>query len=152
MKQKLLISLLFIILSVNTIATSCVAGGNHFVGTQYQDSISFRNDMFSLVLLLQDDSIKVVKLKNRNNNKYIQGYPQLILVGGEIPEGTFREDLNNPNDIVGYECGPAYEVYTKDCQIVFALEKDTINRLDLLIYDSNNPCIPDGEYTLIKER
>ena len=147
MKHKSLILPLFIAI-VSMIAEGCVLGGYNLARTQSQDSLSFCNDAFSMLLILQNESIVSMKIENRNNNGCIQEGAHIILVDGEIPEGTFREDHNITNDIVEYECGPAYEVYTNDYHIVFALEKDTLYRLDLLVYDSNNTCVPNGDYTL----
>lgn len=116
-----------------------------------QDSLVYANSVYKMTVYSKDKIIYGFKLYNINNSTELEGTPELILVDGEIPEGSLRQDHNNPNDYRGYKCDAAYQYIVEKIKIAFALEKDTHKRLDLVIYDSEVKHFKDGDYTLIRE-
>lgn len=117
-----------------------------------QVCIVYTNKIYKIAVYLEDNTIYYFKLHNIINDSIeLNGKPELILVEGEIPEGSLRQDHNNPNDYRGYNCIATYQFITEKIKIAFALEKETYKRLDLVIYNSELEHYIDGDYTLIRE-
>jgi len=122
-----------------------------FSSKTYQDTLVYLNNDYKMTIYSRDEVIYDFKLYNIKTSVQLEGTPELILVDGEIPEGSLREDHNNPNDYSGYECDSTYQYIIEKIKVAFALEKGTKKRLDLVIYDSDYKDFINGDYTLVKQ-
>lgn len=138
---------MFFILS-NCFNKQQVSNHNVLQNSYSQDTLTYSNNIYKIKVHLKDKEINYFKLSKISNSEELQGTPELILINGEIPEGSLRQDYNNLNDYRGYKCDASYQYITKKIKIAFALEKNTKKRLDLIIYDSNNKNFANGNYTL----
>jgi len=146
------LALLIIITLVSCFGKQSTTGQSISKENSSQDSIDYVNNAYEMKIYLKDKTIYDFKLYSINNDSIVlKGKPELILVDGEIPEGSLRQDHNNPNDYRGYECDATYQYISKKIKIAFALEKETYKRLDLVIYDSEVKQFIDGDYTLIRK-
>ncbi|WP_437918739.1 hypothetical protein [Sphingobacterium sp. LRF_L2] len=145
---------LFIIIAVTTV--SCCnkqpkSGQDIFSSKIDQDTVVYLNNDYKMTIYSKDEVIYDFKLYNIKTSVKLNGTPELILVDGEIPEGSLREDHNNPNDYREYECDSAYQYAIEKIKVAFALEKGIKKRLDLVIYDSDYKDFINGGYTLVKQ-
>ncbi|MCR5863174.1 hypothetical protein LRS05_14025 [Flavobacterium sp. J372] len=116
-----------------------------------QDTLVYLNNDYKMTIYSNEKAIYGFKLYNIHTSVKIEGTPEIILVEGEIPEGSLREDHNNPQDYKGYECSSAYQYIANEIKVVFALEKLTKDRLDLGIYNSFLNDFSNGDFTLVKQ-
>lgn len=144
MKHYLLFLLLYVFVGCNCNKPSNIKDKD------YNDSITYLNTRYVVCINLKNDKPFCFKLYDNEKHSLIKGNATLITVCGEIPEGTLREDYNNPSDINGYLCEESYQYIDENIKIAFAMEKDSRNRLDLLIYDSKYKMFVDGNYTLYR--
>lgn len=77
--------------------------------------------------------------------------PSLIMIDGEIPEGSLRSDYNSTDETELYQCDSTYCIDTDSISIAFALEVLNHKRLDLLIYNSQLQDYKDENCTLLKQ-
>lgn len=145
---------LFIIIAVTIV--SCFnkqskSDQGTFNSKAYQDTLVYLNNDYKMTIYSRNEAIYDFKLYNIKTSVQLEGTPELILVDGEIPESSLREDHNNPNDYRGYECDNAYQYIIEKIKVAFALEKGTKKRLDLVIYDSDYKDFINGDYTLVKQ-
>lgn len=124
----------------------------YFISKTSLDTLVYLNKDYKMTIYSNEEIIYDFKLYNLKTSVNLNGTPELILINGEIPEGSLREDHNNPNDYKGYECSGTYQYVIENIKIAFALEKTTKMRLDLVIYDSNYKDFINGDYTLIKQQ
>lgn len=113
-----------------------------------EDTLVYLNNDYKMTIYLNEKAICGFELYNIHTSVKIEGTPEIILVEGEIPDGSLREDHNNPQDYKGYECSEAYEYIANEIKIAFALEKVSKEKLDLVIYDSFLNDFSNGDFTL----
>ena len=80
--------------------------------------------------------ITLKQKSNKETNSKLAFTPSLIMIDGEIPEGSLRSDYNSTDETVLYQCDSTYCIDTDSISIAFALEVLNHKRLDLLIYNS----------------
>lgn len=110
----------------------------------------YENSMYTIILTKKSNTTIKVKLKNKYTH-FVKSYSaQLILVDGEVPEGSLRSDYNNPSMGDLYRCDSTYYINNKSINIAIAFENITHKRLDLSIYGSKISDYKDGSYTLYR--
>ena len=97
-----------------------------------------------------------ISYENYENKKYKitlkqKSNPSLIMIDGEIPEGSLRSDYNSTDETMLYQCDSTYCIDTDSISIAFALEVLNHKRLDLLIYNSLLQDYKDENCTLLKQ-
>lgn len=115
------------------------------------DSTVYSNKLYKMVLFRTGGKVNRFKIYNLKNSTEFTGWPELITIDGEVPEGTNRIDYNNPNDQMGYACDSTYHYSSNRFEVVFAVEKATKRRLDLILHNSKDTNFRDGDHTLIKK-
>ncbi|MFY1048250.1 hypothetical protein [Chryseobacterium sp. GP-SGM7] len=117
-----------------------------------KDSAIYLNNNFKIIIYSQNNMVEKFKLYKIEKKFIVEGKPELVIIDGEIPEGTNRIDYNNPDDYKGFTCDSTYQFISKNLKISFAIEKKTKKRMDLNIYDSHEKALKDGSYTLINQK
>ncbi len=111
---------------------------------------NYENSMYAITLTKNSNRTIEIELKNKGSH-FVKSYSaQLILVDGEVPEGSLRSDYNNPSTGDLYRCDSTYYINNESINISIALESITHKRLDLLIYGSKISDYKDGSYTLYR--
>lgn len=111
---------------------------------------NYENSMYTIILTRKSNTTIKIELKNKDTH-FVKSYnAQLILVDGEVPEGSLRSDYNDPSIGDLYRCDSTYCINNKSINIAIALENITHKRLDLSIYGSKISDYKDGSYTLYR--
>lgn len=112
----------------------------------------YENEIFSVVLTRRNNIIVKLEIKNKDTQFTKSYHTQLILVDGEIPEGSLQKDYNNPSEEILFYCDSAYCVNIKSINLVITLESINHTRMNLIIYESKVSDYKDGLYTLYKKQ
>lgn len=114
-------------------------------------TIKYENSIYAVTLTQQTDTRMNVELRNKATHLIKSYSAKLILIDGEVPEGSLRCDNNNPTRIEDYyNCDSTYSIDEESIRISFAQEYLTRKRLDFNIDESKIPDFKEGSYTLYK--
>ena len=112
---------------------------------------NYENKRYKITLKQKSNIIVGFIISNKETNSKLAFTPSLIMIDGEIPEGSLRSDYNSTDETVLYQCDSAYCIDTDSISIAFALEVLNHKRLDLLIYNSLLQDYKDENCTLLKQ-
>lgn len=112
---------------------------------------NYENKKYKITLKQKSNIIVGFIISNKETNSKLTFTPSLIMIDGEIPEGSLRSDYNSTDETVLYQCDSTYCIDTDSISIAFALEVLNHKRLDLLIYNSQLQDYKDENCTLLKQ-
>ena len=116
-----------------------------------QSNISYENKKYKITLKQKSNIIVGFIISNKETNSKLAFTPSLIMIDGEIPEGSLRSDYNSTDETELYQCDSTYCIDTDSISIAFALEVLNHKRLDLLIDNSQLQDYKDENCTLLKQ-
>ena len=116
-----------------------------------QSNISYENKKYKITLKQKSNTIVGFIISNKETNSKLAFTPSLIMIDGEIPEGSLRSDYNSTDETELYQCDSTYCIDTDSISIAFALEVLNHKRLDLLIDNSQLQDYKDENCTLLKQ-
>lgn len=116
-----------------------------------QSNISYENKKYKITLKQKSNIIVGFIISNKETNSKLAFTPSLIMIDGEIPEGSLRSDYNSTDETELYKCDSTYCIDTDSISIAFALEVLNHKRLDLFIYNSQLQDYKDENCTLLKQ-
>lgn len=111
---------------------------------------NYENSMYAITLTKISNMTIKIELRSKDTHLAKSYSTQLILVDGEVPEGSLRSDYNNSSLEDLYRCDSSYCFNSESINISIALESITHKRLDLSIYGSKISDYKDGSYTLYR--
>ena len=106
---------------------------------------NYENKKYKITLKQKSNIIVGFIISNKETNSKLAFTPSLIMIDGEIPEGSLRSDYNSTDG------DSTYCIDTDSISIAFALEVLNHKRLDLLIYNSQLQDYKDENCTLLKQ-
>lgn len=112
---------------------------------------NYENKKYKITLKQKSNIIVGFIISNKETNSKLAFTPSLIMIDGEIPEGSLRSDYNSTDETVLYQCDSTYCIDADSISIAFALEVLNHKRLDLLIYNSQLQDYKDENCTLLKQ-
>lgn len=130
---------------------SLIALFNVLLSCSCSSRISYENKIYKITLKQKSNIIVGFIISNKETNSKLAFTPSLIMIDGEIPEGSLRSDYNSTDETVLYQCDSTYCIDTDSISIAFALEVLNHKRLDLLIYNSQLQDYKDENCTLLKQ-
>lgn len=112
---------------------------------------NFENEIYKITLKQKSNIIVGFIISNKETNSKLAFTPSLVMIDGEIPEGSLRSDYNSTDETVLFQCDSTYCIDTDSISIAFALEVLNHERLDLSIYNSRLQDYKDEDCTLLKQ-
>lgn len=112
---------------------------------------NYENKRYKITLKQKSNIIVSFIISNKETNSKLAFTPSLVMIDGEIPEGSLRSDYNSTDETVLYQCDSTYFIDTDSISIAFALEALNHKRLDLSIYNSRLQDYKDENCTLLKQ-
>lgn len=112
---------------------------------------NYENKKYKITLKQKSNIIVGFIISNKETNSKLAFTPSLIMIDGEIPEGSLRSDYNSTDETELYQCDSTYCIDTDSISIAFALEVLNHKRLDLFIYNSQLQDYKDENCTLLKQ-
>lgn len=112
---------------------------------------NYENEIYKITLKQKSNIIVGFIISNKKTNSKLAFTPSLVMIDGEIPEGSLRTDYNSTDEAVLYQCDSTYCIDTDSISIAFALEVLNHKRLDLSIYNSQLQDYKDKDCTLLKQ-
>ncbi len=111
---------------------------------------NYENDTYRIMLRQKSDNMVDFIILNKDTQSKMVCTPALVIIDGDIPEGSLRVDHNRLDECL-YQCDSTYCINTDSISIAFALEVSNHKRLDLVIYNSRLQDFIDGDYTLVQQ-
>ena len=130
---------------------SLIALFNVLLSCSCSSRISYENKKYKITLKQKSNIIVGFIISNKETNSKLAFTPSLIMIDGEIPEGSLRSDYNSTDETELYQCDSTYCIDTDSISIAFALEVLNHKRLDLYIYNSQLQDYKDENCTLLKQ-
>lgn len=112
---------------------------------------NYENKIYKITLKQKSNIIVGFIISNKETNSKLAFTPSLVMIDGEIPEGSLRSDYNSTDETELYQCDSTYCLDTDSISIAFALEVLNHKRLDLFIYNSQLQDYKDENCTLLKQ-
>ena len=106
---------------------------------------NYENKKYKITLKQKSNIIVGFIISNKETNSKLAFTPSLIMIDGEIPEGSLRSDYNSTDETELYQCDSTYCIDTDSISIAFH------KRLDLLICNSQLQDYKDENCTLLKQ-